>query len=154
MVSMALLAWAGLALADLGCYAPLSAFAVAVAGCAAILALAWRARSRPASPSTRRAGDDRRAGAGRRAAVLPRLPVRHGRQGPGVYVGARHHDRPAGSYALDDPTLDRSRIPSVAGSSPGARFPGIWIKDATAQRIVPQFYHLWPALLASAFRLV
>ena len=84
---------------------------------------------------------------------LPGFPYGTGDKDPGVYVVHGIAIARTGSYALTDPTLDRARIPSVTLYSLNARFPGIWINDAAAQRIVPQFYHLWPALLASAFRL-
>ncbi len=35
--------------------------------------------------------------------------------------------------------------------SPGARFPGVWVRDEATGLIVPQFYHLWTALLATSY---
>jgi hypothetical protein len=154
VVALGLLAWAGLILADMGRYGLLSAFGVAVVGCAAILAVAWRARGR-ARLILDPAGLVMVAGLALVAGLLffPGFPYGTGDKDPGVYVEHGIAIARTGSYALNDPALDRSRIPSVAVSSPGARFPGIWIDDAAARRIVPQFYHLWPALLASGFRL-
>lgn len=65
---------------------------------------------------------------------------------PGAYVEigaafARH-----GSYSFVD-TLAK-HFPGVAYFDPGERFPAIWVQHGL---IVPQFYHLWPALLAMAY---
>lgn len=65
---------------------------------------------------------------------------------PGAYLEigsafARH-----GSYSFVD-TLAR-HFPGVANFDPGERFPAIWVQHGL---ILPQFYHLWPALLAMAY---
>jgi hypothetical protein len=80
---------------------------------------------------------------------LPGFDYAVGDKDPGVYVMhgitmARDH-----SYEIVDPVL-RDGLP-VQVSSPGARFPGVWIADADTGKIVPQFYHLWPALLATSY---
>jgi hypothetical protein len=153
VVALGLLAWAGLALAHLGRYSVLAAFGLAVVGCAVLLAVAWRARGRPRlTPDP--AGLVMVAGLALVAGLLffPGFPYGTGDKDPGVYVEHGIAIARTGSYALTDPTLDRDRVPAVSLYTTGARFPGIWI-DSAAQRIVPQFYHLWPALLASAFRL-
>lgn len=154
IVGVGLLSWAGLALAHLGHYSLAGALGLAVAGCVTLLLVAWRARGRPRL-ALDPAGLALIAGLTLVAGLLffPGFPYGTGDKDPGVYVEHGIAIARTGSYALDDPTLDRSRIPSVTRYSPGARFPGIWIEDAAAHRIVPQFYHLWPALLASAFRL-
>jgi hypothetical protein len=66
---------------------------------------------------------------------------------PGGYVEmgaafARH-----ASYSFPD-TLAR-HVPGIADFDPGERFPALWIQGGNL--VVPQFYHLWPALLAMAF---
>jgi hypothetical protein len=153
-VALGMLAWAGLALAHLGRYSLPAALGVAVLGCGVILAVAWRARDRPRLDLDP-AGLAMVAGLALVAGLLffPGFPYGTGDKDPGLYVMHGVAISRTGSYALTDPALDRARIPSVAPYSPGARFPGVWINDAAAQRIVPQFYHLWPALLASGFRL-
>ncbi len=154
IVGVGLLSWAGLALAHLSHYSLAGALGLAIAGCVTLLLVAWRAGGRPRL-ALDPAGLALTAGLTLVAGLLffPGFPYGTGDKDPGVYVEHGIAIARTGSYALDDPTLDRSRIPSVTRYSPGARFPGIWINDAAAHRIVPQFYHLWPALLASAFRL-
>src|SRR6266508_3092883 len=72
---------------------------------------------------------------------------------PGVYVSHAIAIAQVGSSSFEDPVLDRSRIPTVEviPEDDLSRFPAIWIEDRDAHRVVVQFYHLWPALLASAF---
>jgi hypothetical protein len=84
------------------------------------------------------------------ALFLPGFHYAAGGADPGVYVMhaiamARDH-----SAWIHDPLLAAGDLPvQVAG--PGARFPGIWISDAATGTIRPQFYHLWPALLATSY---
>jgi hypothetical protein len=69
---------------------------------------------------------------------------------PGGYTEHAFSIARTGSYQLTDPTLD-GRIPGgPVLEGPGARFGGIWLQKAGTDVIVPQFYHLWPALLAVA----
>jgi hypothetical protein len=154
VVALGLLAWAGLALAHLGRYSFPAALGTAVLGFGVLLAVAWWARGRPRlDPDS--AGLAMVAGLALAAGLLffPGFPYGTGDKDPGLYVTHGIAMARTGSYALTDPTLDRTRVPAVTVYSPNARFPGVWINDAAAQRIVPQFYHLWPALLASGFRL-
>jgi hypothetical protein len=70
-----------------------------------------------------------------------------GDRDPGVYVEtgvaiARTHGLPF----TDD--LVVAGLPG--GSSPGAEWPGLWDQPGHPGQIFPQFYHLWPALLATA----
>jgi hypothetical protein len=135
-------------------YSPPAALGLALAGCALLLLVAWRARHRPRlvpDPG----GLAMIAGLALVAGLLffPGFPYGAGDKDPGAYVEHGIAIARTGSYKLHDPVLDRSRIPRVALSSRGSRFPAMWIKDAATQTIVPQFYHLWPALLASGFRL-
>jgi hypothetical protein len=72
---------------------------------------------------------------------------------PGAYVSHAIAIARVGSSSFDDPVLDRSRVPTVEvlREDDASRFPAIWIGDRDTHRAVMQFYHLWPALLASAF---
>jgi hypothetical protein len=81
---------------------------------------------------------------------LPGFQYAGGGADPGVYVMhaiaiSRDH-----SVWIHDPLLAAGSLP-VQVASPGARFPGIWISDAQTGTILPQFYHLWPALLATSY---
>jgi hypothetical protein len=72
---------------------------------------------------------------------------------PGGYVSHAIEISRSGDYAFVDPLLaaaaEDPTFP-VQLTSPGARFPGVWVRDASTGLIVPQFYHLWPSLLATA----
>jgi hypothetical protein len=83
------------------------------------------------------------------ALFLPGWRYTVGDKDPGGYVShavsiARH-----GDAEVPDPFRDR--IDRVALSGPGVRFPGVWIR-ASDGATVPQFFHLWPALLADGYQ--
>jgi hypothetical protein len=153
-LALGLLAWAGLALADAGRYGLPAALGLAALGLAAVAVVAWRAAGRPRLVADG-GGLAVLAGLALVAVVLffPGFPYSVGKD-PGAYVSHAIAIARTGSTTLDDPVLDRSRIPSVelTPEDPVARFPAIWIKDRDTQRATVQFYHLWPALLASAFK--
>lgn len=73
---------------------------------------------------------------------------------PGGYVSHAIAISQTGDYSFYDPVLqavvEDPTFP-VQLTSPGARFAGIWIRDASTGLIVPQFYHLWPSLLATSY---
>ena len=72
---------------------------------------------------------------------------------PGGYVSHAISISNTGDYSFIDPVLaTKAQDPSfiVQETTPGARFPGVWVRDYSTGLIVPQFYHLWPALLATA----
>jgi hypothetical protein len=154
VLGVGLLAWAGLVLADAGRYRLLGAVGLAGLAAAAIGLVAWRSRPRP------RLGADGPSlavllGVGLVAAFLffPGFSYGVGKD-PGAYVSHGMAIARTGSSGLDDPAIVRSRVPAVEvmREDPEARFPGIWIKDRDAGRSIVQFYHLWPALLASGFQ--
>jgi hypothetical protein len=70
---------------------------------------------------------------------------------PGVYVAHGIAIAQTGSYSFHDEVL--ARVPGVISASPGARWPGVWVHDLATSTIVPQFYHLWPSLLGTAYDL-
>lgn len=73
---------------------------------------------------------------------------------PGGYVSHAIAIAQTGDYSFYDPVLQAvGEDPTfpVQLTSPGARFAGIWIRDASTGLIVPQFYHLWPSLLATSY---
>jgi hypothetical protein len=79
---------------------------------------------------------------------LPGYHYAAGDRDPGGYMMTGAAIAHTGSVQFTDPVL-AAGLP-VQLQSPGARFRGIWITDASAGLITPQFYHLWPALLAVA----
>ncbi len=163
VVWLALLAWAGLALAHLGHYKFGTALALSLAGGLVVVAVGWwatglgRVRGGPGAARPRLALDLDGlllvAGLAVVAALLffPGFSYGIGDKDPGAYVNHGISIARTGSYAIKDPTLDTARVPYVVVYSPGARFPAEWINNASAHLIVPQFYHLWPAALASAY---
>jgi hypothetical protein len=154
VLGVGLLAWAGLVLANAGRYRLLGAAGLAGLAAAALGLAAWRSR-----PLARLDTDGRilavLLGVGLVAAFLffPGFSYGVGKD-PGAYVSHGMAIARTGSSSLQDPALDRSRVPAVEvmREDPQARFPGIWIKDRGAGRSIVQFYHLWPALLASGFQ--
>jgi hypothetical protein len=152
-LGIALLAWAGLALAQAGGYRLVAALALAGVAAVVLVAVAWRAGGAP------RLLVDRGelavlAGVALVAALLFFPGFRYGvGKDPGTYVSHAIAIARLGSTGLDDPVQDRSRVPAVAitPEDDHGRFPAIWIADRDHHRVVVQFYHLWPVLLASAF---
>jgi hypothetical protein len=153
-VGVGLLAWAGLALADAGRYSLAGALALAVPATAVAGVVVWRARERPRLLADR-GGLAVVAGVALVAAIMffPGFSYGVGKD-PGVYVSHAIAIARLGSSSLDDPVLDRSRIPhvEVMREDPVNRLPAIWIADRDPGRVIVQFYHLWPALLASGFQ--
>jgi hypothetical protein len=81
---------------------------------------------------------------------LPGFSYGVGDKDPGVYTAHAVQIAREGSYAFTDPVLAHPTLPVVEPFEQ-ARHPGIWIADRESGRIVPQFFHLWPALLATAY---
>lgn len=69
---------------------------------------------------------------------------------PGGYVAHAVEIARNGSYSFTDPALAHPTL-QVALQTPGARLPGIFVADSDSGLIVPQFFHLWPALLATSY---
>jgi hypothetical protein len=149
VLGVALLAWAGLALADLGHYSLRLAFCLTLLGWLVVAAAAWRA-ARPAIVLDR-AGLMVLAGLAVVAVVLffPGFPYGVADKDPGAYVIHGIEIARNGSVRWTEPALQR--VQGVPLTSPGALWPALWIQSPGSAVILPQFYHLWPALLASAF---
>lgn len=79
---------------------------------------------------------------------LPGFPYAYGDKDPGVYVSHSFAIAREGSVVIDD-ELVAADLP-VRSLAPGARFPGFWVEADHPDAVTPQFYHLYPALLASA----
>ena len=84
------------------------------------------------------------------AMFLPGFHYVAGDKDPGGYVMHAFAIARGGSIWIHDPLLAAGDLP-VQLAGPGARFPAIWISDAATGTIFPQFYHLWPALLATSY---
>jgi hypothetical protein len=149
VLGVALLGWSGLALADVGRYSLRLALGLALLGWLAVVAVAWRV-TRPAIVLDR-TGLLVLAGLALVAVVLffPGFPYGVGDKDPGVYVIHAIEIARNGSISWTDPALQR--VQGVTLTSPGALWPALWIQSPGSAVISPQFYHLWPALLASAF---
>ena len=152
-LAIAALAWAGLTLADTGRYGLPAAAGLAVLAGVVLGTVAWRFGGRPPLVVDRTELAVL-AGVALVASVLffPGFAYGVGKD-PGAYVSHAIAIARVGSSSYTDPVLDRSRVPTVEvmREDDASRFPAIWIGDRDTQRIVVQFYHLWPALLASAF---
>ncbi len=147
-MAVALLAWVSLALAHLGWFSLGSALGVWLAVCLAIVLVCLRW----ARPRVRvdRVGSIGVLGLGVIAGVMFFPGFHYGvtDKDPGGYVAHAYSIARTGSYEIIDPTLD-GRIPGgPVLISPGARFSGVWERDTHSDVLIPQFYHLWPALLA------
>jgi hypothetical protein len=151
IVLVALVAWAALALAHAGRFSLGAVAAIAGAAAAIVTVVLVHPARRP-----RVVLDWGELavllGVGLVAAFffLPGFPYGVGDKDPGIYVEHGMSIARTGSYALDDPVL--ARVHPVQLASPGARMPGIWIRDVHAHHDVPQFYHLFSAALATAYR--
>ena len=154
LVLVALVGWASLALAHLGRHSLPAVVLLSAVGLA-VLAFVLLKTGRPKlrwDTSGLLVG----LGCAATAAVLtfPGFSYGVSDKDPGVYVSHAVSISRTGSYSFIDPLLaTAAKDPSfpVQVSSPGARLPGIWVRDNSTGLIVPQFYHLWPALLATSY---
>ena len=151
VLAVALLAWASLALAHLGAHSLPGAIGLtAVALVVVVLVVAITSRGR-----VRFANDGPgvvvalACAAVAAALTFPGFSYGVADKDPGGYVSHAVEIAHSGDYAFTDPVL-HDKLP-VQLTSPGARFAGVWVRDTATGRIVPQFYHLWPALLATAY---
>lgn len=79
---------------------------------------------------------------------LPGFPDALAMNDPGVYVSHALGIARTGSLSFTDPFLTQLAHPAF--TSGGAIFPAMWVSSQSTTVIVPQFYHLWPSLLAVA----
>ena len=153
LVVVALVAWVSLSLAHVGAHS-LPAVLVVTAAVLAVVVLLGRAVGRPRVRSDRAGVLVALACAAVMAALtVPGFSYGVTDKDPGSYVSHAIEISRTGDYSFVDPLLaTAAEDPTfpVQLTSPGARFSGIWVRDASTGLIVPQFYHLWPALLATA----
>lgn len=160
LLVVALLGWASLVLAHVGHHSlggVLVLGLAALAVCGLLAARSGRVRVRADAPGVVVAV----LCAGVAAALtFPGFSYGVSDKDPGGYVAHAAEISRTGSYSFVDPVL-ASGVP-VQLLSPGARFAGVWVRGSkTASgacgphfdgcKIVPQFYHLWPALLATSY---
>jgi hypothetical protein len=79
--------------------------------------------------------------------LFPGFAYGTGDRDPGAYVEIASAIQIHHSVAFPDDLVQAS-LPG--GVSPGAEWPAIWDKPGDKGTIFPQFYHLWPALMATA----
>jgi hypothetical protein len=152
-LALALLSWSGLALAHARSYSLAAAAGLTVVALVLLGLVAWRAGGRPRlavdPPGLAMVGALALVSA---VLFFPGFPYGVGDKDPGGYVSQGILMARTGDWAMNDPVLDKARIPRVVLASPGARLAGDWIEHAKVpRRTIPQFYHLWSAALASAF---
>ena len=150
--------WASLATAHLGVLSVGSVLGVAAVMVAALAVPAWLSLRR----GGRRLLLAGRFGWGEVAALalaaglllllyLPGFPYGVADKDPGGYVQHGFWIARTGDFRVHDEAL--ARLPDMTLYGAGARFPGIWIRDAAKAEVVPQFYHLYPATLGFLGRL-
>ena len=150
LLVVALLGWASLALAHLGAHSWPAATGLTAAAVGVVVLLVRGVRVRSDTSGLLVA----LACAGVAAALtVPGFSYGVADKDPGGYVSHAMTISASGDYSFVDPLLaTAAQDPTfpVQLTSPGARFAGVWVRDASTGAIVPQFYHLWPALLATA----
>lgn len=150
LLVVAVLSWVSLALAHVGAHSLPAVLGVSIPVLTVAAWLAARGRRPPVRAD--RAGLAVALGCAAVAALLtfPGFSYGVADKDPGGYVTHAALISRTGDFSVVDPVL-ASGLP-VQLASPGARFGGVWIKgDAAGGVIVPQFYHLWPALLATSY---
>jgi hypothetical protein len=149
---VALLAWASLALAHIGRHSLPAVLAVTAAALLLVALLVLPASRGRVKVSGDLPGVLLAIGCAAVAAALtfPGFSYGVADKDPGGYVTHAVEIAHHGDYGFTDPIV-RDLPNQWQPTSPDAVFPGVWVRDATTGRIVPQFYHLWPALLATAY---
>ena len=73
-----------------------------------------------------------------------------GDRDPGVYMEVADHIARTGALKMQFPLYGQAPVSII---SPGALWPGIWLTNETNGTIIPQFYHMWSAMLAVGWKL-
>jgi hypothetical protein len=151
---VALLGWSSLALAHLGHHSLPGALLLTFLGLVAVFAVILR-WARPEVVSDRPGVLVALGGAAVALALtFPGFSYGVADKDPGGYVSHAVSIAHTGDYRVHDALSElNAKDPSfpLRFASPGARFAGVWVHDAAKGEVVPQFYHLWPALLADAY---
>jgi hypothetical protein len=147
--AVAIVAWASLVLATAGVHTLVGVLAVSLVAGAALVVLVIRLPGRPPL-RVDALGLLLALGVGLVSAAFafPGFPYGVVDKDPGVYVVHGQAIARDGSLTYDDEVVERD-LP-VTEYTPSARFPGIWHDADDPTTIRPQFFHLFPALLATA----
>ena len=156
LVVVALAAWSALALAHVGAHSLPAVLVVTAVASALVALVGWRTARGRVRLTADRTGVLVALGCAAVAAAMTFPGFSYGvtDKDPGTYVSHAVAISETGSYSFVDPVLETAaQDPTfpVQSVSPGIRFTGIWAGDLATGEIVPQFYHLWPALLATSY---
>jgi hypothetical protein len=149
---IAVVAWASLALAHLGRHSLPAVLALSAVALLVVALALWTASRGPVAVRADLPGVLLAVACAGVAAALtfPGFSYGVADKDPGGYVTHAVQIAHHGDYGFTDPIV-RDLPGQWQPTSPDAVFPGVWVRDAATGRIVPQFYHLWPALLATAY---
>jgi hypothetical protein len=149
---VALLAWASLALAHLGRHSLPGALAVTAVALLLVVLLLVRVSRRRLAVRSDLPGVLLAVACAAVAAALtfPGFSYGVADKDPGGYVSHAVEIAHHGDYGFTDPII-RDLPGQWQPTSPDAVFAGVWVRNEATGRIVPQFYHLWPSLLATAY---
>jgi hypothetical protein len=149
LLALGVVATASLALAHADAHSLGLVVLVSVPACTALVAALFRIGGRPPIAGDR-AGLGVVLAAGVLAAVMffPGFSYGVAEKDPGVYVAHAQEIARYGTVDFIDEAYAAKDLP-VQGVTPGIRFAAMFVRDKDSGRIVPQFYHLWPALLAT-----
>ncbi len=161
-VSVAVSAWVALLLAELGRFSLVTA-GVGIAGASAVALVLGRGRLRAPIPRPRRASEVLPAAVILVIAlVLQARPTEYlvGGRDPGVYVATMGLIGRTGGIAYVDPVVQSIPLEDVGlfyrnPDSPDftwARFAGFPLENPRTARVIPEFFHLFPAFGAYLFQ--
>ena len=147
-VAVATIATVSLALAEIGRHDGLLAVFLGLAITCVLAVAAWRCDRRPVVVIDR--AEIVLVGVTAIAAAvffLPGFPYASADKDPGIYVSHAFAIAREGDVSIPDPVLERQLDPFMPI---GSRFPGIWLDPDDPNLVTPQFYHLYPSMLATA----
>jgi 4-amino-4-deoxy-L-arabinose transferase-like glycosyltransferase len=150
-MAVAMVATVSLALAEVGRHDGRVAVGAGLVATGVLVAVMWWPRPRP-----RIRVDAVELGlvgvAALAAAIffLPGFPYALVDKDPGVYVAHAFAIAREGDVSIPDPVITRDLDPLINNG----RFPGLWLDETQPDVVTPQFYHLYPATLATAQDLV
>jgi hypothetical protein len=151
-VAVAMVATASLALAEVGRHDGWLALGLGLAATGLLAAVMWLSGPRPVVRVDRvEIGLVAVAGVAAAFFFLPGFPYASVDKDPGVYVAHAFAIAREGDVSIPDEVLARDLNPRI---ELGTRYPGLWLDHSDPDVVTPQFYHLYPATLATANDLV